>query len=122
MRPERTCRRTGASAAILAVMALVATGCSSGSSTSTSTGISTGGSTSSGSSGTAVQVPSANLPVLKSIGTGEGTLNLIAWEGYLQRQRVTPFEKQTGCQAHATYAGPSDHITHLTNNYRPAPF
>src|SRR5260370_5315427 len=116
MRPERTCRRTGASAAILAVMALVATGCSSGSSTSTSTGISTGGSTSSGSSGTAVQVPSANLPVLKSIGTGEGTLNLIAWEGYLQPQWVTPFEKQTGCQVHATYAGTSDQMTALMKN------
>ena len=29
-------------------------------------------------------------------------LNLIAWEGYLQPEWVKPFEKQTGCQVHAT--------------------
>ena len=28
-------------------------------------------------------VPTANLPVLTSVGAGEGKLNLIAWEGYL---------------------------------------
>ena len=31
-------------------------------------------------------VPTANLPVLKKIGKGEGRLNLIAWLGYLQPQ------------------------------------
>jgi putative spermidine/putrescine transport system substrate-binding protein len=61
-------------------------------------------------------VPTANLPVLKSIGTGEGTLNLIAWEGYLQPQWVNPFEKQTGCQVHATYAGSSDQMVALMKN------
>jgi putative spermidine/putrescine transport system substrate-binding protein len=117
MKPGRTFRRTGASAVILAAMALVAAGCSSGSSTGTGTSTSTGGSTSSGSSsGAAVQVPGANLPVLKSIGAGEGTLNLIAWEGYLQPQWVTPFQKQTGCQVHATYAGTSDQMVALMKN------
>ena len=62
------------------------------------------------------QVPTAKLPVLKSIGTGEGTLNLIAWEGYLQPQWVNPFEKQTGCQVHATYAGTSDQMVALMKN------
>ena len=28
--------------------------------------------------------------------TSGGTLNMIAWEGYLQPQWVTPFEKQSG--------------------------
>ena len=43
-----------------------------------------------------------------SIGKGEGQLNLIAWEGYTQPQWVKPFEKATGCQVHAKYAGSSD--------------
>ena len=42
-----------------------------------------------------------------------GTLNLIAWEGYPQPQWVKPFEKQTGCQVHAKYAGSSDEMVTL---------
>ncbi len=42
-------------------------------------------------------VPTANLPVLQKVGKGEGQLNLIAWEGYLDPSWVKPFQKQTGC-------------------------
>jgi putative spermidine/putrescine transport system substrate-binding protein len=47
------------------------------------------------------------------IGKGEGQLNLIAWEGYTQPQWVKPFEKKTGCQVHAKYAGSSDEMVTL---------
>jgi len=87
-------------AAIAAVVSLVVAGCSSSN-------------TSSGASG---QIPTANLPVQKSIGTGEGTLNLIAWEGYLDPSWVNPFTQQTGCQVHATYAGTSDQMVALMKN------
>src|SRR6185437_6395226 len=42
-----------------------------------------------------------------------GTLNMIAWEGYTQAQWVKPFEKNTGCQVHAKYAGSSDEMVTL---------
>lgn len=48
-----------------------------------------------------------------SVGAGEGALNLIAWEGYTQPQWVGPFQKATGCQVHAKYAGSSDEMVTL---------
>jgi putative spermidine/putrescine transport system substrate-binding protein len=39
-----------------------------------------------------------------------GTLNMVAWEGYLQPQWVKPFEKSSGCTIHAKYAGSSDEM------------
>src|SRR5262249_58214122 len=75
-----------------------------------------GGASSSGGGGGGIQVPTANLPVLQKIGQGEGTLNLIAWEGYLEAQWVKPFEQQSGCQVHATYAGTSDQMVTLMKN------
>ncbi len=53
----------------------------------------------------------AGMPT--SIGKGEGRLNVIAWEGYAQPQWVKPFEKQTGCQVNARYAGSSDEMVRL---------
>ena len=44
---------------------------------------------------------------------GEGTLNMIAWEGYTRPQWVKPFEKQTGCKVTAKYAGSSDEMVTL---------
>ena len=61
-------------------------------------------------------VPTASMPVLQKIGKGEGKLNLIAWEGYLQPQWVKPFEQQTGCQVNAKYAGSSDEMVSLMKN------
>jgi putative spermidine/putrescine transport system substrate-binding protein len=48
-----------------------------------------------------------------SIGTGEGELDVIAWEGYTQPLWVKPFESQTGCQVKAKYAGSSDQMVSL---------
>ena len=42
-----------------------------------------------------------------------GTLNMIAWEGYLQPQWVKPFQKNTGCTIHQKYAGSSDEMVTL---------
>jgi putative spermidine/putrescine transport system substrate-binding protein len=53
----------------------------------------------------------AGLPT--SIGRGEGELNLIAWEGYTQPEWVKPFERATGCDVNAKYAGSSDEMVTL---------
>ena len=45
--------------------------------------------------------------------TTGGTLNMIAWEGYTQPQWVTPFEKSSGCNVKAKYAGSSDEMVTL---------
>jgi len=102
----------------LAVASVVAAGCgSSGSSASSSASSGTTNSTQGTGTGTAgLTVPTANLPVLQKIGPGEGQLNLIAWEGYLQPQWVKPFEQQTGCQVNAKYAGSSDEMVALMKN------
>src|ERR1700738_4769004 len=96
----------------LAVVSVVAAGCSSGSSNSSAGS----GSTSQGAGTAGQTVPTANLPVLTKIGTGEGQLNLIAWEGYLDPKWVTPFQQQTGCQVNAKYAGSSDEMVALMKN------
>ena len=79
----------------LAVASIIAAGCSSGSSSSSSSA-GTGSTSQGAGAGTAGQtVPTANLPVLTKIGKGEGQLNLIAWEGYLDPKWVKPFQQQT---------------------------
>jgi putative spermidine/putrescine transport system substrate-binding protein len=47
------------------------------------------------------------------IGAGEGKLTMIAWEGYLDKKWVGPFQKQTGCKVQAKYAGSSDEMVTL---------
>jgi putative spermidine/putrescine transport system substrate-binding protein len=97
----------------LAAASLVAAGCSSGG------GSSSGGSGSQQGSGTSASgqsVPTANLPMLQKVGKGEGQLNLIAWEGYLDPKWVKPFQQQTGCQVNAKYAGSSDEMVALMKN------
>jgi putative spermidine/putrescine transport system substrate-binding protein len=56
---------------------------------------------------------SSKSKMLTHIGKGEGVLNVIAWEGYTQPQWVKPFEKQTGCQVNAKYAGSSNEMVTL---------
>ena len=51
-------------------------------------------------------------PITK-VGKGEGSLNLIAWEGYTQPQWVKPFTKATGCKVRAKYGGTSDEMVTL---------
>jgi putative spermidine/putrescine transport system substrate-binding protein len=48
-----------------------------------------------------------------SIGPGEGTLTLVAWEGYTDKSWVRAFEQQTGCKVRAKYAGSSDEMVTL---------
>ncbi len=86
----------------LAAASLIAVGCGSS------------GGSGGGTSGTGT--PTAGLPVLHKIGKGEGQLNLIAWEGYLNPLWVKPFEQQTGCQVNAKYAGSSDEMVALMKN------
>src|SRR5215469_491681 len=94
----------------LAGLALITAACGSSGSGGT------GGSGGSGGGTAGQTVPTANMPVLQKIGKGEGKLNLIAWEGYLQPQWVKPFEQQTGCQINAKYAGSSDEMVALMKN------
>jgi putative spermidine/putrescine transport system substrate-binding protein len=71
----------------------------------------TAGSTTSG-----LTVPTANMPVPSTIGKGEGHLNLIAWEGYVQPEWTKPFEKTTGCQVNVKYAGTSSDMVSLMSD------
>jgi putative spermidine/putrescine transport system substrate-binding protein len=101
----------------LAVASVVAAGCSSGGSSSSTSTSGGGASSSTSAPGTSGQtVPTANLPVLQTVGQGEGQLNLIAWEGYLDPKWVKPFQQQTGCQVNAKYAGSSDEMVALMKN------
>jgi putative spermidine/putrescine transport system substrate-binding protein len=60
--------------------------------------------------------PEAGASVAKSVGKGEGKLNLIAWEGYAQPEWVKPFEASTGCQVNVKYAGTSSEMVSLMAN------
>jgi putative spermidine/putrescine transport system substrate-binding protein len=55
----------------------------------------------------------AAFPAAGATKTSGGTLNMIAWEGYLQPQWVKPFEKQSGCTVHPKFAGSSDEMVTL---------
>ena len=50
---------------------------------------------------------------ITKLGKGEGSLNLIAWEGYTEAQWVKPFTKSTGCKVKPKYAGSSDEMVTL---------
>lgn len=49
----------------------------------------------------------------KTIGEGEGSLNIVAWEGYAEDAWIKPFEKETGCKVNRKYAGSSDEMVAL---------
>jgi putative spermidine/putrescine transport system substrate-binding protein len=101
----------------LAAAAVLVAGCSSGGSSSGGGGATRNAATQNGGGAVAGQtVPTASLPVPRTIGQGEGQLNLIAWEGYLDPKWVKPFEQQTGCQVNAKYAGSSDEMVALMKN------
>jgi putative spermidine/putrescine transport system substrate-binding protein len=95
----------------VAALSVLLAACSSGGGGSSS---GSGGGSASAPAGTSgLTVPTASLPVLQTVGKGEGQLNLIAWEGYLDPSWVKPFEKQTGCVVNAKYAGSSDEMVSL---------
>ncbi|GLW97359.1 ABC transporter substrate-binding protein [Microtetraspora sp. NBRC 16547] len=95
--------------AALALAALTACGGSS-------TGAAGGTATAPGQSG-------FNPPAMeaaKSLGSGEGQVNLIAWAGYAEDGSndpkvdwVHPFEKATGCKVNTKVAGTSDEMVNL---------
>ena len=112
-RPRRRPMTIAAGLAALSVLAA----CSSGGSSSAGGGATANSATQNGGGAVAGQtVPTAGLPVLQKVGKGEGQLNLIAWEGYLDPKWVKPFEQQTGCQVSAKYAGSSDEMVSLMKN------
>lgn len=49
----------------------------------------------------------------KSVGAGEGQLNLVAWPGYVADPWKSDFEKQTGCKVNVKEAGTSDEMIDL---------
>jgi putative spermidine/putrescine transport system substrate-binding protein len=68
----------------------------------------------------------AGGPMKRSLGKGEGQVNLIAWAGYVEdgstdktADWVTPFEKKTGCQVNTKIGNSSDEMVTLmrTGNY-----
>jgi putative spermidine/putrescine transport system substrate-binding protein len=90
--------------ALCTALALVAAGCG---------GSGSSGSTGKGGTGGLGKPPTADMKPLQSIGKGEGSLNLVAWEGYAEPQWVKPFQQQTGCRVNAKYAGSSDEMVSL---------
>ena len=96
---------TIASAAVLA-LALVGCGTSDGDGDSTTT------------EGGTFTAP--DLPMKEELGDNEGQLNILAWPGYAEDGSndkaydwVTPFEKETGCQAEVKYFATSDEAVNL---------
>jgi putative spermidine/putrescine transport system substrate-binding protein len=61
--------------------------------------------------------------MVKSIGPGEGEVDIVAWPGYIERGEsdknydwVTGFEKQTGCKVNVKTANTSDEMVALLND------
>jgi putative spermidine/putrescine transport system substrate-binding protein len=80
-------------------------------------GGSTGGNASSGGNG---PFTPPEIEALKSLGPGEGQVNLVAWAGYAEDGSndpkvdwVHPFEKATGCTVNTKTAGTSDEMVNL---------
>jgi putative spermidine/putrescine transport system substrate-binding protein len=75
----------------------------------------------SGSSGGGAQgFTPPQVPMLQSLGAGEGSVNLVAWAGYVEDGStdpkvdwVTPFEQATGCQVNIKVAATSDEMVQL---------
>jgi putative spermidine/putrescine transport system substrate-binding protein len=65
----------------------------------------------------ALAVPAAGVTksdaLPTAVGKGEGKLTLVVWEGYTEKQWVSPFEKATGCKVSAKYAGSSNDMFNL---------
>src|SRR5881392_2046614 len=74
------------------------------------------GTTNNNTGNTQAPPPTANMKPLDKVGPGEGQLNLIAWEGYVDDSWAKPFTTQTGCVINAKYAGSSDEMVSLMKN------
>jgi putative spermidine/putrescine transport system substrate-binding protein len=79
-----------------------------------------GGSDNGGGKQSAAGFKVPDVPMQKSIGPGEGKVNLIAWAGYVEDGSTDPkvnwvsdFEKQTGCQVSTKVGNTSDEMVTL---------
>ncbi len=80
-----------------------------------------GDESSSSGTGAAGQVSNApDVPMLETLGEGEGKLNLVAWAGYVEDGSTDPavdwvsdFEKSTGCQVNVKTGNTSDEMVTL---------
>jgi putative spermidine/putrescine transport system substrate-binding protein len=79
-----------------------------------------GGTNNSGGKTSAAGFQVPNVPMQKSVGAGEGKVNLIAWAGYVEDGSTDPkvnwvsdFEKQTGCQVSTKVGNTSDEMVTL---------
>jgi putative spermidine/putrescine transport system substrate-binding protein len=77
-----------------------------------------GGSIFASSSASATSLP--KVPMVKSLGKGEGALNIVIWAGYAENGSsdkkvnwVTPFETSTGCKVNAKVGNTSDEMVTL---------
>jgi len=102
-------RRTGHALAAAAALALA-----------TATACGGDGATATGAAPGEAGFTPPKIEPLKSLGPGEGQVNLVAWAGYAEDGSndpnvdwVTPFEKATGCQVNVKVAGTSDEMVNL---------
>src|SRR4051794_32273446 len=99
-------RRSTATLSVVGVVALVATAC--------------GGSSTGGNSSANAAPPVPKVAMAQSVGTGEGSLDLVNWAGYAEDGTndktvdwVHPFEKATGCKVHDKIGNTSDEMVQL---------
>ncbi|NBY10795.1 MAG: extracellular solute-binding protein, partial [Sphingobacteriia bacterium] len=87
--------------AVASVAALILAGCSSGSDSASNSGV-------------------PKIEMMKSLGAGEGQVNIVAWAGYVENGStdpavdwVTGFEKDTGCKVNVKNGATSDDMVAL---------
>ena len=104
---NRRMRRLEMALALVAIVAVVA---ACGSSDKASSPSDTKGNSPSGQA-----PPTADTPTLKRshIGAGEGKLNVIAWDGYMEPEWVKPFEQQSGCKVNTKVGTTSSDMVSL---------
>ena len=87
--------------AFASVAALILAGCSSSNDSASSSGV-------------------PDVPMMESLGAGEGQVNIVAWAGYVENGStdpnvdwVTGFEKETGCKVNVKNGATSDDMVAL---------
>ncbi|CAB4872019.1 MAG: extracellular solute-binding protein [Actinobacteria bacterium] len=87
--------------AVASVAALILAGCSSSNDAASSSGV-------------------PDVPMMESLGAGEGQVNLVAWAGYVENGStdpnvdwVTGFEEETGCKVNVKNGATSDDMVAL---------
>jgi putative spermidine/putrescine transport system substrate-binding protein len=111
--------RRMAVAASVGTIALIIAGCGTGNGDNSPGGA--GGSTTGNAAGNQFTPP--DIPMVDSVGAGEGELNVLAWPGYAESGKndpnvdwVTPFEDKTGCKVNVKEFGTSDEAISLMHS------